>query len=141
MTQTDGAVRLRLAPGRYTLKVTASNLLPAQVDVSSEAGSVTVQLSAGATLEVAAFGPDGTTALVNAKVTLFDAAGVEIKRALSMDSIMSGGDRTGNDGHWSRRGLAGGNVTVLVTDTSGHEGRAETTLDGNGTRRVDVVVK
>lgn len=141
ITQTDGVARLRLAPGRYTLKVTATNFLPAQVEIDTVSGSAAVRLDAGATVEVVATGPDGTTPLANARVKLFDAAGVEMKPGLTMESFMGGGAQTDAEGRWSRQGVPPGEVVVVVTDAAGKESRSVVTLEMNRTRRVDVSVK
>jgi protocatechuate 3,4-dioxygenase beta subunit len=139
ITRDDGTARLRLAPGRYTLKVTASGLLPAQADADTASGTAAVRLDAGATLDV--YVTDGTSAVTGAKVSLSDEAGAEIGRGLTIDGFMGGGDRTGEGGRWSRAGLLAGKVTVSVTDAAGRSSSTETTLELNRTRRLDVVVK
>ena len=139
ITREDGTARLRLTPGRYVLKVTASGLLPAQVEVDTSAGPAAVRLDAGATLQLHV--TDGAAPVAGAKVTLLDDAGVEIGRGLTMDGFMGGGDRTAEGGNWSRAGLRAGRVTVVVADTAGHETRTETTLELNRTQKLDVVLK
>jgi hypothetical protein len=139
ITRDDGTARLRLAPGRYTLKITASGLLPAQAVADTASGTAAVRLDAGATLDV--YVTDGTSAVVGAKVSLLDEAGAEIGRGLTIDGFMGGGDRTGEGGRWSRAGLLAGKVTVSVTDAAGRTSSTETTLELNRTRRLDVVVK
>ena len=139
ITRSDGKAHLRLAPGRYTLTVTASGLLPGQAEVDTTSGSATVRLDAGATLEVAV--TDGTAPVGGAKVTLLDESGAEIGRGMTMDAFIGGGDRTSDSGRWSRTGLKAGKVTVVVTDTAGHEARKDATLELNRTQKVDIVVK
>jgi protocatechuate 3,4-dioxygenase beta subunit len=139
ITRTDGTAHLRLAPGRYAIKVTAAGLLPAQAEIDTASGSAAVRLDAGATLEVAV--TDGAAPVVGAKVKLLDESGAEIGRGMTVEGFMGGGDRTTEGGRWSRAGLRAGKVTVVVADVAGHESRTDTTLELNRTRKLDVVVK
>lgn len=139
ITRVDGTAHLRLAPGRCTIKITATGLLPTQVEVDTSSGTASVRLDAGATIEVAA--TDGTSPVEGAKVALLDESGQPVKYGMTVEGFMGGGDRTTAEGRWSRGGLPAGKVTVVVTDAAGHEARADATLELNKTRRVDVVVK
>jgi hypothetical protein len=138
ITRTDGVARLRLAAGRYTLKVTAADLLPSTIDVDTTTAGATVHLDAGATVEVAV--TDGTSAVAGVKVKVLDVAGVEIKPGFSMADFMGGGDRTNEAGVYTRKGLPAETVMVVATDATGHETRGEATLEMNKTRHVDLVI-
>jgi protocatechuate 3,4-dioxygenase beta subunit len=137
-TRTDGVAHLRLTPGRYTLTISASDFLPATADADTSAGSATVQLDVGASIEVSV--TDGTSPVAGARVKLLDASGAEIKPGVNIASLMGGGDRTDANGVFTRKGLPAGPATVVVTDAAGHDTTQDTTLETNAKRHVDVVI-
>jgi hypothetical protein len=140
-TGRDGIAHLRLAPGHYRLHVAAANYLPATVEVDTDAGSTTVRLETGATLDVEAKNADGSPA-GGATVSVFDANGAKVERGMDMGSLFGAGDRTDPaTGHAVRNGLPSGRVTVKIRFASGEEQSAETTLAPGAPQKLSFTAK
>jgi protocatechuate 3,4-dioxygenase beta subunit len=141
MSGPDGVARIRLTAGRWTIKVRATDYLPAQLDaVDAGSGGATVRLARGATLEFRVLAADGATPLANAKVVVKDAAtGAVIDSGVTMDSFFNARDKTGDDGRYSRSGLPAGRYTVVVSQ-GGVEKPVEATLETDRKTTLDDIV-
>lgn len=106
-TGPDGVYRLRgLAPGPYTLAVSAAGHRPLAEPVAVEGGAETMRdadLQPVAAVSGTVRGPSGEP-LEHARVTLLDSAGELLAQNV-----------TGSDGAYSFTGLEGGDYTVLAS--------------------------
>jgi protocatechuate 3,4-dioxygenase beta subunit len=138
-TGQDGVARMRLQPGRYTLRVRSSAYPEASVAIEASAGAVTVRLEDGGVLEVVAKTAAGQPA-AGARVTVLDASGAEIKASLSMGNLFGSGDTTDAAGRAIRDGLRAGRVTVVVKSAAGAETRSTATVSAGEVAKVEVTL-
>ncbi len=135
-TNAEGQVTLKLGPGRYTLHAESAEYPAGSAQVDSQAGSVTIRLTSGGSIDVTV--TRNGEAVPGVRVTLLDADGSPLTKRVSMSNLTGSLSATDTAGRLVRDGLPGGRVTVAVQTPGGAEVRRETTVTPGRTARVTV---